>query len=189
LLIEHCAIYELKAVASLHNHHRKQAIHYLALLGLHHGKLMNFYPPSLEKEFVSSNLNWEKRTNFTIHDRQWRPVDAESRWLNHMVVRLLEEWGAFLDTQLFYDAIIHFRGGPEAVVRPIEVRYDGHRLGRQPAHLLNDRTAFKITALTSHMRSYGRHLSRFLSNTSLHHIHWINFDHHDIIFQTISRDS
>ncbi len=187
LLVNDSALYELKAVKALTEHHRKQAIHYLALTGLHHGQLLNFYPQSVEKEFVSSNLTREKRFQFTLHDQHWQDVDDDSRWFKQLMHRLLNEWGAFLDTRLFYDALIHFRGGRENVVKRVQIQCQGRVLGEQWAHLLTPKTALKITAITKHIGSFQEHLQRFLNNTFLDHIQWINFNHHDIEFRTVSR--
>lgn len=34
----------------------------------------------------------------------------DSIWLKKRVINPMHEWGVFLDTSLFYDAIYHFRG-------------------------------------------------------------------------------
>src|ERR1041385_8295473 len=41
LLLNGGALYELKTVTALSGEHRKQALNYLLLLGIHHGKLLN----------------------------------------------------------------------------------------------------------------------------------------------------
>ena len=99
----------------------------------------------------------------------------------------MADWGAFLDADLFCETIIHFRGGEENVVRRIEVVCDSRVLGTQRAHLLNGTTAFRISALTRDFPYYRQHLRQFLNHTSLTAIQWINFDHHNVTFTTITR--
>jgi GxxExxY protein len=50
-LVGNGALYELKAVDALTGAHEKQLLHYLFLLGLKHGKLINFLPASVEYRF------------------------------------------------------------------------------------------------------------------------------------------
>jgi GxxExxY protein len=56
LLLQDSIPYALKTVAKLNPEHDKQALNYLFLLGLQHGKLINFRPVSVEKRFVSTPL-------------------------------------------------------------------------------------------------------------------------------------
>ena len=133
------------------------------------------------------DLTKEKRYKFIIDDWEWEDFDEDSIWLRQLMASLLSEWGAFLDTNLFYDAINHFRGGEEQVIKRIEVVKDSRILGIQRTHLLNSEVAFKISAVTKGRTFYGRHLRRFLSHTSLKAIQWINFNHDKIEFITISK--
>ena len=98
---------------------------------------------------------------------------------------LLSEWGAFLDTNLFYDAIKHFRGGEENVVENVEIVRDSRVLGTQKAHLLNSMMAFKISAVTKSEPFYEKHIHKFLKHTNLKAIQWINFNYGNIKFKTI----
>jgi hypothetical protein len=100
---------------------------------------------------------------------------------------LLSEWGAFLDTNLFYDAVSFFRGGEENVVKKIQVTKDSRILGAQRTHLLNPEVAFKISSATKAVAFYERHLHSFLSHTPLRAIQWINFNHDKILFKTLLR--
>jgi GxxExxY protein len=71
LLINNSVVYELKTVRSLNEDHLKQALHYLFLLNLRHGKLVNFRPQSVEYRFVSTRLTPEKRFDFKIIDHDY----------------------------------------------------------------------------------------------------------------------
>jgi len=183
LMLDDAMIYEIKAVRALAGEHQQQALHYLFLLGLHHGKLINMRPPSVEHYFVSTRLTPEKRFAFTVDDKQWKELDEDSVWLKQSMINFLKEWGAFLDTSLFYEAIYHFRGGEEQVVKTFEA----DRLGAQKVRLINSNTLFDISSMTKDENYYERHLYRFLSHTPFKATQWINFNHDRIVFKTILR--
>lgn len=187
LILNDAMIYELKAVRALAGEHQQQALHYLFLLGIQHGKLLNLRPASVEHRFVSTRLTRERRFEFTIADARWKELNEDCLWLKQLMMNLLNEWGAFLDTDLFYDAIYHFRGGEESVVKEVKVMNGSTLLGTQKVHLINSGTAFKISSMTKDKKRYEHHLLRFLQHTPLRAIQWINFDHHQIEFKTVSR--
>ncbi len=187
LLINDAVIYELKTVQTLTGEHHQQTLTYLLLLGVQHGKLINLRPSSVEFRFVSTKLTPGKRYNYTIEDAHWLQLDEDSIWLKKLVVSLLKEWGAFLDTSLFYDAIEHFRGGKENVVKKIEVTDGARVLGTQQVHLINSETGFKVSSFVKNDKYYENHLRRFVRYTSLKAIQWINFQYDRIVFKTILR--
>jgi len=187
MVFDDAAAYELKVVPALTGDHHQQTLHYLFLLGMQHGKLVNFHPASVESRFVSTRLTFESRYDFAIDDQSWLELDEDSLWLRQIINGLLKEWGAFLDTNLFYEAIKHFRGGEEYVVKKIEVMNGEHVLGRQKIHLLNPDVAFKITSITKDEKCYENHLRQFLCHTTLKAIQWINFNHDQIVCKTIVR--
>ena len=84
-----------------------------------------------------------------------------------MVEDLVRDWGTFLDLNLYGDAIVHFRGGKENVVRRIEVFSGDTVLGGQNAHMLNDYVAYTLSAVTNDIPAYARHLCRFLRHSQL----------------------
>jgi len=185
LLVDGRIMYELKTVEAITGQHRKQTLNYLFLMGMRHGKLVNMRPQSVQHNFVSTRLTPEKRYSFTIDDQKWKDLNDDSLWVKDLIVNLLAEWGAFLDTNLFYDAISHFRGGVEHVIKKIPVTIDSRVLGTQHMHLLKPEVAFKISSVTRAISSYENHIRRFLSHTPLRAIQWINFNHEKIVFKTI----
>jgi len=187
LVLNDAVIYELKTVQCLTGEHQQQVLNYLFLLGVQHGKLINMRPPSVEARFVSTRLIPDKRYDYKIEDNYWQELDDDSIKLKNLIMNLLNEWGAFLDTTLFYDAIIHFNGGEENVVKTIEARDDSHTMGRQKIHLINSKVAFKISSMTKDEKYYEHNLRNFLNYTSLKAIQWINFNHDLIIFKTLFR--
>ncbi len=187
LFLDHCALYELKAVQKLTGKHFQQALTYLFLLGLQHGKLVNMRSASVKFQFVSTRFTFENRLDFFVDDRHWQEIDEDCVWLKKLMIALLQDWGAYLDTSLFYEAIAHFRGGEANVVKEIEIKKGGATLGRQKIHMLNPKTAFKISAMTKDQENYEKHIRRFMSFTPLQAVQWINFNYHNIEFKTIRR--
>jgi hypothetical protein len=87
---------------------------------------------------------------------------------------------------LYRDALTHFLGGQEKVVRRISV-YSGERLiGDQEVYLLSEDTAFAVSAVTESTEGMRIHLGRFLTHTRLQHLQWINLNHDRIEFVTLS---
>lgn len=185
LLVEQGIIYEIKTVEAFTEVHRRQVLHYLMLVGLLHGTLLNFRTQSLRHEFVSTQLTPEKRAAFTIHDADWLMLNAKSRQIKDLLVELLRDWGAFLDCTLYTEAVSHFLGGSENIITPVEIIHEGIVLGRQNVHMLGTGTAFKITAATKNINYYHKDLVRFLSHTNLNALQWINLNHHKIEFRTL----
>jgi GxxExxY protein len=187
LIVEGKTIYELKTATTLTPAHYTQALNYLLLAGGRHGKLVNFRPNSVEHKFVSTTLTDEERRRLTYSMDRWNSIDSDSRWFKDIVIELLDDWGGFLDIQLLYDAICHFRDGEEQVIQPIEVHHNGCSLGTQRAHLLSPTVAFKISAVTKDVVGYEKHLRRLLAHTTLTSIQWVNLDHHTVRFVTLSK--
>ena len=185
LLINQSVMYELKTTKAIIPEHKKQAINYLLLAGMKYGKLVNMRTSSVQQEFISTTLSIKERYQYIIYDQQWINLDNDSIWMKKMMVELLSEWGAFLDTNLFYEAIEYYRGGEEHVIKKIEIKNDSRILGEQKVHQLNPKTAFKISAVKKHINEYEQHLRLFLQHTSLRAIQWINFNNHSITFKTI----
>ncbi|MCI0697380.1 GxxExxY protein [candidate division KSB1 bacterium] len=185
LLLNNAVLYELKTVLALAGEHHKQALNYLLLTGMRHGKLINMRPSSVESRFVSTNITPAKRYEFSLDETEWQDLDEDSVSLKRLVVDLLNDWGAFLSTDLFYDAVIHFRGGEENVVKEIEVVDNGRLIGKQEKHLLNPKTAFNISAVTRHERQHAEHLRRMIRHTNLKAVQWVNFNHDLIAFRTL----
>jgi GxxExxY protein len=185
LLINDAVVYELKAVEALTGEHKNQTLNYLFLTGLNHGKLINLRPPSVKSEFVSTKMTTEKRFDFVVDDSAWKNTDEDCTRLKNLTTEMLFEWGAFLDIELYYQAINHFWGGEENVVRKTKVVSSGRTIGEQKVHALNDNVAFRITAILKDHQKYEQQLEKFLRFTTLTALQWINFNRDHITFKTI----
>lgn len=106
LLVNNSVIYELKTVEALTGKHQKQALNYILMVGMRHGKLVNMRPSSVQHRFVSTNLTTKERYKFTIDDGEWNELDKDSNWLKQLMENLLAEWEHFL-IQIFFTALLH----------------------------------------------------------------------------------
>ena len=158
LLID-AAPYELKTVSALNTDHQKQLLHYLFLLGVQHGKLLNFRPPTVEHRFVNTTLTHESRHQFTIEDGRWHAVNERSALLREVLEALLKDWGAFLELSLYLEALTFFLGGEATVLRALPIMRDGHSLGEQRVHLLTPESGFRLTAMTEDAAAYEAQLA------------------------------
>jgi len=185
MLVDGGAIYELKAVEKLNGNHQKQVINYLLLTGVSHGKLVNFRPGSVESRFVSSRLRREDRTTFRLADSAWQGDDERSRRLRDTLCALLSDWGAFLDASLYREALLHFLSGAQSGMQAVDIEVGGRIVGTQKMCVLDSETAWHLSSIRQHLRSYEAHILRLLAHTRLARIHWVNLDRRTITLKTL----
>jgi GxxExxY protein len=189
LLLAGGVMIEVKTTDGTAPAHRAQALNYLLLTGMHHGTLVNLRTNQVEHEYVSTQLTPERRRHFSVVDTDWREVNPQSRNLKQCLLDLLHDWGAFLEITLYREAVAFHLGGAGVVQRPIEV-FSGLRcLGTQTLAALTPDTIFALSAVTARPDQYGAHLTRFLGHTRLRNLQWVNLNHHQIEFRTLSNSS
>ena len=98
---------------------------------------------------------------------------------------MLSDWGSFLNLDLYREATIHFLGGKDKVITPIEILRHDRIIGQQKICKLDEKTAFHFSVLTKYFKSYETHIRRILDHTKLKAIQWINFNKNDIKLKTI----
>jgi GxxExxY protein len=187
LLVDKSIVYEIKAVERLIKVHKGQLINYLLLTNLNYGQLINFRPDSVEKEFVSTNLNTELRHKYKLNLKEWDNKIVNSDLLVNIVSDILKDWGAFLDYKLYNKAIIFFLGGENKIKRFVKIIDNKEVIGKQQFSLLNRNTGFHISAITSEQDLYEKHIRRLLNYVNLENVQWINFNKHEIKFKTIKK--
>lgn len=185
LLIDRGALYELKAADAITPAHQTQALNYLLLLGLQHGKALNMRTQSVQHRFVSTRLTQERRRVLRVNDQAWKSVSKTDGAIKDLLVDLCSDWGLFLSYTIYRDALIFFLGGKDTVVVNVELCLDERVIGTQKVSLLDERTGFRVTAASRHLLSMERNLQRFLDLTPLRAIQWMNLNHHDIILKTL----
>jgi len=177
---------ETKTADALTGSHHTQALQYLMLTGMTHGLILNFRPVRVEKRFVSTRLTVADRRNFRIRDDHWNPRDDASRRLRELFVALVDDWGAFLQTCVYRNALIHIYGGSFVALRRTLVYDVDTVVGDQEIFLISAGTAVAITAFRSGVEQMRTHLERLRTHTRLASIAWINLNGRDIEFRTLA---
>lgn len=185
LIADNRFIYELKTVARLTNEHEAQLINYLLLTNTAHGKLINFRPEKVESRFINAPVSASERMRYEVI-KDSMTIDADQ--LREIVLRLIDDWGMFLDLGLYTEAITFLVGGEDRIVRTIPLSRNGVQLGTQRFRLLNDESAFRVTGFKRDLNSHRYHLQRLLKRTPLKRIHWINFCRNELSLATIERN-
>lgn len=180
------AVFELKTVDALHRRHRSQLLNYLLLTEIQHGKLVNLRAEQVEHEFVNATLTHADRIRYDINDAAWHPTKGFGTAEKSLVLEMLNDWGTGLERSLYQEALIHFLGGEDSVVRDVDVILDGNYLSTQHAFLCDSHTAFKLSTFEGNNGPYRNNLRRLLKNTSLETIQWINISRNHITFETIT---
>ena len=187
LLVERGAIHELKATESINSAHQNQLINYLLLTGVNHGKLINFRSASVESRFVSTRLNYDERIAFEFDETKWQPVNDTCRQMKNILDALLQDWGAFLDVNLYREALLHFMSDSAQGLQSAAIEVDGRIVGQQKICILDQNVAWHMSAARVHLQSYETHITRLLRHTRLKRIHWINFNQRSITLKTLQK--
>lgn len=95
------------------------------------------------------------------------------------------DWGAFLNTNLYKEAVCCLLGEGKDIIQPIEIESGNNALGQQNVPLLNQNESFCISSIRNETNTYRTHLERFLQHTSLKYLHWININNQIIQFTTL----
>ena len=188
LVVQAAFICELKTQAALLKEHESQLLHYLQLVSVPHGKLINLRPASVEYRTINAVVSAEDRRAFEFDTGHWKGLTPRCRELHDALRDMLTSWGAFLDFHLYEEALVHSLGGETKVRQPVPLARAGSPLGAQSVCLLTDTIAFRITALAAEAREgYEMQLQRFLQLTQLTALHWVNLHHHEVQLVTITR--
>ena len=186
LLFGSGVVLEAKAAETLTPTHDAQTLNYILLAGLHHAALVNLRPDRVQRRFVSTQLTPEKRRAFRFAETHWRPLSAACQQLRATLHDVLLDWGAFLEVNLYREALLHFLGSGH-LPGSVDVLDGDDVIGQQPVPLIAPDIALACTALARRPEAMQRHLQRFLAHTRLRAFQWINFNHDTIELTTLTR--
>lgn len=179
------AVFELKAVEALHARHSGQLLNYLLLADLQHGKLVNLRPEKVEHLFINATQTHADRIQFEIDDSEWHKTNGFGSAEKSLVIEMLRDWGTGLERALYVEALIHFSGGQEQVLRETGVILNDTPVAKQTVDLCAPRIAFKVTTFEHNAIGYRKDLMRFLDRTELEAIQWINVSRNRLVFKTL----
>ena len=186
-LIENGAVYELKTAEDLNGFHESQLLNYMFLLNLCEGKLINFTSPSVQHRFVSTTVEQSDRYTYDVDVDRWDNETASDELVCGIVHDVLGDWGAYLDVGLYKEALFHFLGGEEHLLRPLEICSSGKAIGHQKFHLLEEGTLLHVSSTIRNAGAYQKQLERLFQHTDIWKIHWINFCRQRIILITLKK--
>jgi hypothetical protein len=152
---------------------------------LKHDRLVNFRTERLQHEFVSTTLTSEERRRFSVVEGKWVEMNPASRRLKAKAVELLDDWGAFLDVNLYREALVHFLGGTNSVCKPVEIFSGSRPIGTLNLNMLDQDSAFAFTTKPGSASVMREHLDRLLRHTRLKSIQWVNLNRHRVEFATL----
>jgi GxxExxY protein len=185
-LVADDAVYELKTAKAIGDEHQSQLLNYLFLLDVPRGKLLNFRPSKVAGRIHATRLTSSKRREFVLDCTRWEKLSNQCPRLHEVLGGVLDDWGAFLDFNLYQQALVHFCGGEQEVVRRLPLGRDGALLGTQRFHMHSPGVAFRITAVTRQIDEMQSHLRRLVALTDLRGLQWINLNHHTVEVVTIT---
>lgn len=182
-LVNAAAPYELKRQTALNRANAVQLLEYLYLLQLERGKLVNFGARSVQSEFINAAIPWGDRVRFDIDRGRYVGPDM---WVS-LVSGLLQDVGMGLSLTLYREAIEELLGGEDVVQRMLPMRRGEQAIGNQRFLVLDQRSAFAVTALTKGERAFGEQLRRLLRFSPLECMQWVNLGRGKVQFVTIDR--
>jgi GxxExxY protein len=183
LLINNAVPYELKVVDEINRKHEAQALNYLYLCDLSHGKIINFRNPSVESRFISTTLRRQDRAQFEIEDSDWK--ECGSLQIKEILRQLLDDWGTHLSLEIYRQALAHFCCQQELSEQPLDIKTRSGHTGNIYLHRIDRGTFLYLTSNASHLPDHEKHLRKILEMTNQSGAQWIHFDKTHICLRTI----
>lgn len=166
------SVYELKTASVIAENHEAQTLNYLFLTNTQHGKIINFRQDSLTWRFVSTSLFHENRMGYSKETSEWHPSTEQSQGVLKIMESLLANWGAYLSTHLYKEALCYFIG--------ISIANEHERFVP-----LSPETILHMSALSKRKNNLRNNLQKYLSRSNFNELLWINFNQNQIEFSCL----
>lgn len=186
LIVNGSVVVEAKTADKTVPAHHAQGVNYLHLAGTQHGTLLNFRPRRVDHAFLSTKLDGQMRKRMAFLKNSWKQVTAVCDQLDDHLHNILSDWGGFLETAAYREALFYLLGIQE---QPVTLFVGRREIGTHKFHLLDPQTAVVITAITKDHRLMQRHLMRLFAPTHLRAMQWIDFNHHTVELTTLSHST
>lgn len=188
-LIAADALYELKAAAAFNGEHDMQALHYAMMLNVGHVKLLNLRPPKVQGRLQFNALSTADRHAIVWDETKWRPLSTHCGELKQHARNIITDWGAYLDSRLYNEALLHFMGGEQECTRRVPVIRDGYDLGTRRLQFHASGIFFVVTAMTADTAAFESHLRKLMNHTESRGVQWLNLNHRCIQFLTLEMEA
>jgi len=186
LIINNSIIYELKTVVAFTPNHESQLLNYLLLTNNIFGKLINFKAASVEYRFVTTTLDNQSQHEYTIDDCIHGSSNNTVVRFKERIIQLIDDWGVFLYVELYTEAITQLLGGEPQIIKPISFYSSDRLVGKQKIHMLDEVTAFKLSASSKSLKAYENNIIKILQHTDLEQVVWVNLNHHFVTIKMVS---
>jgi GxxExxY protein len=180
------ALYEIKTVSEIAQKHRAQSLNYAMLVNVRHVKLLNFRNDRVEGELCFNALTPEERHNFSVDESKWRALTPACSTLKDRLLELLSDWGAFLDSRLYAEALEHTFGSNADCKCRVKLMREGIVLGTHRVRMHSPDHIFVVTALKRDTSAYLNHLQRLVKHSGMAGAQWINLKRSEIQFRTLT---
>jgi len=169
-------IYELKAVSSIAKQHDAQTLNYLFLANTKHGKIINFRPDSLKWRFISTSLQTGDRSKYILKTNEWNPQTESAQAIPSLLKSMLDDWGAYLATNLYKEALCHF----------LSIPLDNEHQRFIP---IFSHTILHISGLGEQKYNLKNNLQKYLNTSEFTELIWINFDKNKIELSSLDHSA
>jgi len=85
--------------------------------------------------------------NYNLNTNEFINLSKNSKFFFDIISDLLNDWGAFLDVDLYREATIYFLGGKGEVIKPIEILRQDRIVGQQKICKLDEKIAFHFSGV------------------------------------------
>ncbi len=181
LVVDGGGVYELKTASRLTLQHHGQLMNYLLMLNLRHGELINLCSSSVESRFVNSSMSLSERRRFNVVTQRWKGCSQ----LMQSIVEMIQDWGVGLEVPLYHQAITHLLGGEALATRQLQLNRGGTDLGSQRFHLMDEHSAFRVTAYEQPSHAKASDIVRLVQYSRLRQMHWINISRSQVLFTSL----
>ena len=171
-LLANGSVYELKTASSIADNHEAQTLNYLFLTNTQHGKIINFRPDSLTWRFVSTSLRHEHRMDYSKKISAWHPSTKQTQGILEVMEALLDNWGAYLSTNLYKEALCYLLGIP----------LENEQERFVP---LSRKSILHMSALNKRKNNLKNNLQKYLNRSNFSELLWINFNQNQIVFSSL----
>ena len=181
-------VYEFKTARALAPEHDAQAIHYAALLGIDRVKLINFRSPRVVGRLLRSPSLARDDSRLVVCTARWHALSEHCEALLASMAGLLSDVGAFLESRLYEEALVHFSGGEGKCVQRLPLVREGRELGTHRFNCHASRSAFVVTSFSEEAAAHEHQLRRVLRFTDLKGIQWFNLNRSELQAVTLERN-
>ena len=126
-------------------------------------------------------MSLDERREFDVITQNWKGDTV----VQQAIVELIRDFGVGLELPLYHQAIVHLLGGEGIVTHQLPLFRDGIELGSQRFHLMDEHSAFRVTAYEGPSHNRARDLARLVKFSPLRQMHWVNISRSEVLFTSL----